>query len=387
LPGSKAKEIGLLTIITIFIKVFFVSEGKVGRRDFLKYLSTGIGGLVVGGVLGYLTSSYTITTTPVTEVKTTITQTVKPARYFEGKTIELVVPYSAGGGYDLATRSLANYIPKYVKGATPVVINRPGGQALLGPAYVWSSKPDGLTVCLANAYGNAYLSLTKEYNQPFTIFDFLPLGRITWGQEVAVVAKNSPIKTVEDFKKLGRNVKIGATGLGAESGIPALMTFSLLNIPFEMVLGFSGSGEVIASLMRGEVDVYVVDEDTAYQNMMAGSVRPILTVAAQRIKQFGDVPALGELVTKEQLRLVELHDNIDKLGRLLIAHPKTPSEVYDAWQDLLKDIFVDADFIEEQEKIRSFKPALGDKMKQLIKEIKPSLSEFKEALKKVYPEL
>jgi tripartite-type tricarboxylate transporter receptor subunit TctC len=364
-----------------------VSEGKVGRRDFLKYLSTGIGGLVVGGVLGYLTSSYTITTTPVTEVKTTITQTVKPARYFEGKTIELVVPYSAGGGYDLATRSLANYIPKYVKGATPVVINKPGAEALLGPAAVWSSKPDGLTVCLANAYANAYASLTKDYAQPFTIFDFLPLGRITYGTEVAVVAKDSPIKTVEDLNKLGRQVKFAGLGIGDESGISTILMCSLLKIPFVFVLGYKGSGEAISSLIRGDTDVYAVDEDTAYRYWQAGSVRPILTVAAQRIKQFGDVPALGELVTKEQLRLVELHDNIDKLGRLLIAHPKTPSEVYDAWQDLLKDIFVDADFIEEQEKIRSFKPALGDKMKQLIKEIKPSLSEFKEALKKVYPEL
>jgi len=392
-----------------------LSEGKVGRRDFLKYLGTGIGGLVVGGALGYLTSSYTVTPTTVaqtvtqviggatvtatvtkavtetktlTEVKTTtIAQAVKPARYFEGKTIELVVPYSPGGGYDLATRSLASYIPRYVKGVTPTVVNKPGGQALLGPAYVWGSRPDGLTVCLANAYGNAYLSLTKEYAQPFTIFDFLPLGRITWGLEVAVVAKDGPIKTVEDFKKLGRHVKIGATGLGAESGIPAIMTFSLLDIPFEMVLGFSGSGEIIASLVRGEVDVYVVDEDTAYRHMVAGTVRPVLAVASKRIKQFSDVPALGELIPKEMLKLIELHDNIDRLGRLLIAHPKTPREVYDAWQDLLKDIFVDADFIEEQEKIRSFKPALGDKMKQIMEEIKPLLPEFKEMLKKVYPEL
>ena len=75
-----------------------------------------------------------------------------------------------------------------------------------------------------------------------------------------------------------------------------------------------------------------LDEDTAYRYWQAGRVRPILTIVAQRIKQFDDVTALGELITKEQLRLVELHDNIDKLGKLLIVHPKIPSEVYDTWR-------------------------------------------------------
>jgi len=392
-----------------------MSEGKVGRRDFLKYLGTGIGGLVVGGALGYLTSSYTATpvtvaqtvtqviggatvtattTKAVTETKTltevrttTIAQTVKPARYFEGKTIELVVPYAAGGGYDLATRSLASYIQKYVKNVTPVVINKPGAEALLGPAAVWNSKPDGLTVCLANAYGNAYASLTKDYAQPFTIFDFLPLGRITWGTEVAVVAKDSPIKTVEDLKKLDRKVKFAGLGIGDESGISTILMCSLLDIPFVFVLGYKGSGEAISSLVRGDTDVYLVDEDTAYRYWQAGSVRPILVVYKEKLKLFPDVPALGELIPKEAHRILTLKDNIDRLGRLLIAHPKTPREVYDAWQDLLKDIFVDVDFIEEQEKIRSFKPALGDKMKQIMEEIKPLLPEFKETLKKVYPEL
>jgi tripartite-type tricarboxylate transporter receptor subunit TctC len=162
---------------------------------------------------------------------------------------------------------------------------------------------------------------------------------------------------------------------------------SLLEIPFIFVLGYKGSGEAISSLIRGDTDVYVVSDATTYNYWSAGSIRPILAISMNRSKLFPNVPALGELVPKEGQRLITLKDNIDKLGSLLIAHPKTPSEVYDAWQDLLKDIFVDADFREEQEKIKSFKPALGDKMKQLIEEIKPLLPEFKEALKKIYPEL
>jgi hypothetical protein len=55
------------------------------------------------------------------------------------------------------------------------MINKPGAEALLWHAAIWNSKLDGLMVRLANAY----VPMTKDYAQPFTIFDFLPLGRIT----------------------------------------------------------------------------------------------------------------------------------------------------------------------------------------------------------------
>lgn len=309
------------------------------------------------------------------------------AALLSGKTVNLIVPYAAGGGYDLSTRTIAQYLPKYVDGIVPVVLNKPGGEALLGPASVWAANPDGLTVCLANAYGNAYASMTHTYAQPFTIFDFKPLGRLTWGAEVIITKKDGGINTWQDFKKLGRPVKVGALGIGDESGIPAIMTFALLGIPFQMVLGYAGSGDVMAAVVRGDVDTYTVDEDTAYQYVSAGSVLPVLTVYSKKITRFPDVPALGELLTADQSRILEVHDKIDELGRLLIVHPNTPNDIYDAWQDLLKKLFSDPDFASDQQKIRSFKSALGPEMQQNINATKPLLAEFKQLLTKVYPDL
>ncbi|MEM4047629.1 MAG: tripartite tricarboxylate transporter substrate-binding protein [Metallosphaera sp.] len=372
---------------------------RVDRRTSLKIIGGVAAGLVVGGFLGYLVKpaevvekvvgTETVTKTVRETVTSFVTTTIAPPKVspLKGKTITLVVPYAAGGGYDLATRALAEFLPKYIEGVIPIVLNKPGAGALLGPLEVWNAPPNGLTVCLANAYGNAYASLTKEYNMPFTIFDFTPLGRITWGAEVVVTGKDSPLKTWEDFKKLGREIKIGATGIGCESGIPAIMTFALLGVPFKMILGYAGSGEVMAAIIRGEADVYTVDEDTALKYVKGGEVRPLLTVYSKRIETFPDVPALGEIVSKEQLRIIEVHDAIDELGRLLIIHPRTPKEVYDAWQEVLRDLFKDPEFIKRQEEIRSFKPALGDETKSLMEKIKKLLPEFKELLLKVYPEL
>jgi len=51
---------------------------------------------------------------------------------FQGETVELVVPYDPGGGYDTNARMVAPYLQQYL-GATVIVTNEPGAGSLLGP--------------------------------------------------------------------------------------------------------------------------------------------------------------------------------------------------------------------------------------------------------------
>jgi tripartite-type tricarboxylate transporter receptor subunit TctC len=49
------------------------------------------------------------------------------ADFYKGKSIQFVVGYGPGGGYDVYARLLARYLGKYVPGApTVVVVNMPG---------------------------------------------------------------------------------------------------------------------------------------------------------------------------------------------------------------------------------------------------------------------
>jgi tripartite-type tricarboxylate transporter receptor subunit TctC len=346
------------------------SGQKVKRRSFLKYVGAAVVAIAAGGAGYYL---YTTSVAP-----------GKPKENpLAGKTINIVVPYKAGGGYDAQSRILAKYLPKYVEGVTPVVINKPGAEALLGPAEVWNSKPDGLTICLANGRANALATMSPDYGLPFTIFDFMQLGRVTWGAEVLVAAKDGPLKTWEDMKKLGRPIKEVALGKGSESYYPSIVTYTLLGIPYELVLGFKGSGEGIAAVVRGDCDIYCVDEDTARHHVEAGAVIPLLAVSTERLKTFPNIPALGELVPKDKLPIVETLDGIAKLGRNLIAHPDTPKDVYDAWQDALKKVFADEGYAEENAKVRSFKPALGEDMKEIVEKTKEGVEKLKGMLKEL----
>ena len=73
------------------------------------------------------------------------------APFFHGKTIRLIVGYTAGSVYDQYARLLAQYMPKHIAGTPEMIVqNMPGGGSLIAANYVYNvAKPDGLTVGMA----------------------------------------------------------------------------------------------------------------------------------------------------------------------------------------------------------------------------------------------
>lgn len=61
------------------------------------------------------------------------------------KSIDLVVPFTAGGNVDLSCRILAQEMEKEL-GQPVSVLNKEGGGAVIGQTYVANSKPDGYTL-------------------------------------------------------------------------------------------------------------------------------------------------------------------------------------------------------------------------------------------------
>jgi tripartite-type tricarboxylate transporter receptor subunit TctC len=65
-----------------------------------------------------------------------------PAEFYKGRTISIIIGYSAGGGYDLYARVLAQHLGKHIPG-NPTVIpqNMPGAGSIKAANYVFSVAP------------------------------------------------------------------------------------------------------------------------------------------------------------------------------------------------------------------------------------------------------
>src|SRR4051812_32007745 len=64
------------------------------------------------------------------------------ADFYKGKTISMIVGYSAGGGYDIYARMIAPYLTKHLPGNPTVVVqNMDGAGSLKATNYLYNVAP------------------------------------------------------------------------------------------------------------------------------------------------------------------------------------------------------------------------------------------------------
>ena len=70
------------------------------------------------------------------------------ADFYKGKTIDLWVGYSPGGGYDIYARTIARHMGRHIPGNPDIAVkNRPGAGSLLLMNEVYNTLPkDGLAI-------------------------------------------------------------------------------------------------------------------------------------------------------------------------------------------------------------------------------------------------
>src|SRR5258705_11381166 len=75
------------------------------------------------------------------------------ADFYRGKTVTLITGYTAGGGFDLYTRIIANYLGKHIPGRPRIVVqNMPGAGSLRAASHVYNVAPkDGTVISLTRA--------------------------------------------------------------------------------------------------------------------------------------------------------------------------------------------------------------------------------------------
>jgi len=134
--------------------------------------------------------------------------------YYEGKTIQMIVGYSAGGGFDAYARTIARRMGKHIPGnPTFVVENRTGAGGLIAANHLYKvSKPDGLSI--GHFVGGFFLGQVLE--QPGIEFDarqFECLGAPVIDHSVCVFTKASGIASMEKWRAAKTPVKTGGLRL------------------------------------------------------------------------------------------------------------------------------------------------------------------------------
>src|SRR5215203_2837307 len=174
------------------------------------------------------------------------------AEFYKGKTIQIIVGFGVGGGYDLYARALGRYLGKYVPGQPTVVVqNLEGAGSVRAANHVYSgSPPDGTIIAAVNQNMPMYQLLGGAGAQ-FKAAEMQWLGSMAYSNGLVYTWHESGINSLEDAKK--REVPLGATGPSADSYIFPTLINTLYGTRFKPINGYAGTGQINLAMERGEV--------------------------------------------------------------------------------------------------------------------------------------
>ena len=120
---------------------------------------------------------------------------------FPSKPVHIFVPYPAGGGVDVLTRTLGDVVAKQW-GQSVVVENRPGAGGVIASQAVATSPPDGYTLIMV-ASGHATNPLLYPKIPYDTFKDFTPISLLASSPNILLVRADSPVQDAGRFDRGG----------------------------------------------------------------------------------------------------------------------------------------------------------------------------------------
>jgi tripartite-type tricarboxylate transporter receptor subunit TctC len=299
------------------------------------------------------------------------------SRVFEGKTIRIVVGFSAGGGYDTYSRTIARHLPRYIPGKPTVIVeNMPGAGSMIAANYLYKvAKPDGLTI--GNVAGG--LVLAQVLGQPGIEFD---ARKFPWvgvpSREVCVCAltKASGVASVAGWMSAAKPVKLGGVGPGTSTDDAPRVLAATVGLPIQLVRGYKGTAEIRLAAESGEVAGGCWQWDsvksTWRQGLESGEVNVVLQIAKKPLADLPNVPLAFSLAKTDEARHLITAGVIipTEIGRLYALPPGTPADRVQALRTAWTQTMRDPEFLAEAKRSKIEIDAMdGDELTRVVGEL------------------
>ena len=142
--------------------------------------------------------------------------------------ITVIIPYSAGGGFDSYVRGVLPAIQKHLPNSINLIPrNMPGAGGRKGATAIFRARPDGYTIGAFNLPGLLLPHLLEE-NVGYDLSEVSWLGRISEDRYSIVVASSSDINSIDDLRALGRPILFTVTGVHSSSHAATMITSNVL---------------------------------------------------------------------------------------------------------------------------------------------------------------
>ena len=218
-----------------------------------------------------------------------------PADNWPERPVTIIVGYTAGGPTDAVARILAEQLSAKF-GQTFLIDNKAGAGGGIAALQVKKAKPDGYTLMFGSS---GTLTITPQIERVAydPINDFTMVGLVASYPYFIVTSTTSPIQTLDDLLKKGRDpaseLSYASAGVGAVNHLAGEWFTHAAQIKTKHI-PYKGDSAAVADLVAGRVDFAFLAGAAAFPQVKAGKMRILASASATPGRGGEGVITLGE---------------------------------------------------------------------------------------------
>lgn len=272
-------------------------------------------------------------------------------KFYNNKTVKVIVGFSSGGGYSKYCFQLLRYLPKYVPGNPTMVCQFMRGSGGVKAAnYMYNAGPrDGSVVGMLSDYMSV-AQLLRPKKIKYDARRFTYLGVMVPANPVLMAWHTAPVQTLDQLKK--QELVVGLTGWLAQGGINAAIMNKFLGTKVKFVVGYSGTSKIALAMERGEVQgsisSWVSWKSRAQTWIREKKITPVIQIGLKKAKDLPHVPLMLDYARNDDDRKVlQFISGGGPFGRSLIAPPDVPKYLIEGWREAFDKTMADPAFRSE----------------------------------------
>jgi len=307
-----------------------------------------------------------------------------PAEFYKGKSVELYIAYSAGGGYDLYARMVARHLGRHIPGNPQIVPkNMEGAGGLRLANWLYQAAPRDGTVIGATSRNIAFEPLIGNKAAHYDSRQFTWLGSAN--NEVSVCASwhTSGVATFNDV--LSQELTIGSSGTADDTYQYPRLINNVLGSRFRIITGYPGGNDVSVAMERGEVSgrcgwSWSSVMSTRAHWLAEKKINVLIQLSLSKHPDLPQVPLIMDLARNDEERqMFRLIFARQVMGRPFQSTPGVPPDRLKALQKAFMDTMQDPAFLAEADKLKfEITPVAGADIETLVADIlrmPPALAE------------
>jgi tripartite-type tricarboxylate transporter receptor subunit TctC len=219
------------------------------------------------------------------------------AQTYPSRPIVMVVPYAAGGTFDILGRIVAPRMSE-ILGQQIVIENTTGAGGIVGVTRVVNAAPDGYTLLLGSVGTHAYNQSIYKKRRYDAVNDFTPVT--LWSEQPMVLEarKDLPANTIPEFAALlksnGAKMQFGSAGAGSTTHLGCSLLNSTIGVNNVTHVPYRGSAPASNDLIGGQIDYLCGNIGAAVPLITSKQVKAIAVLSKGRSPLMPDLASAHE---------------------------------------------------------------------------------------------